>query len=310
MDAFFKDVMAAGQFLACDTPWDQAKVGLFGAPFDGTTSFRPGTRFGPSAMRQVSDSMEDYSPYQDKLVEDALVCDLGDIELPMGDTAMALDLIEDTCRHILEAGKKPAMLGGEHLVTLGTVRALAEKYPDLHILHFDAHTDLRDDFLGVELSHATVIKKCWDILGDGRIHSFGIRSGLREEFVFGHDHLDFHPFLIGSRNIGKADKIRTREELIRSYQESIDELARTLKEQGTPLYITLDLDVFDPGIMPGTGTLEAGGLSFLEVLDLLFRVEGTHLVGFDINELSPPYDPTGQSTALALKLLREMLLLL
>lgn len=310
MDTFFKDVMAAGQFMACDTPWDQARVGLFGAPFDGTTSFRPGTRFGPSAMRQVSDSMEDYSPYQDKHVQDAFVRDLGDIELPIGDTAMALDLIEDTCRHILEAGKKPAMLGGEHLVTLGTVRALAEKYPDLHILHFDAHTDLRDDFLGVELSHATVIKKCWDILGDGRIHSFGIRSGLREEFVFGHDHLDFHPFLIGSRNIGKADKIRTREELIRSYQESIDELARTLKARSIPLYITLDLDVFDPGIMPGTGTLEAGGLSFLEVLDLLLRLEGTHLVGFDMNELSPPYDPTGQSTALALKLLREMLLLL
>jgi agmatinase len=310
MDSFFINTMASGQFLACDTPWDQAKVGLFGAPFDGTTSFRPGTRFGPSAMRQVSDSMEDYSPYQDKHVEDALVCDLGDIELPIGNTAMALDLIEDSCRHILEAGKKPAMLGGEHLVTLATVRALAEKYPDLHIIHFDAHTDLRDEFLGVELSHATVIKKCWEILGDGRIHSFGIRSGLREEFVFGQKHLDFHPFLVGPGKISQGSKAQSREEIILSYQEVMDELARTFKNKVTPVYITLDLDVFDPGIMPGTGTLEAGGLSFLEVLDLLFRMEGTNLVGFDINELSPPYDPTGQSTALALKLLREMLLLL
>ena len=170
------------QFIGCDKPFDDAKVVIFGAPYDSTTSFRPGTRFGPAAMRAESFGIETYSMLQDRdLVDDTSVFDSGDLELPFGAPDRALDMIEARSLEIVDAGKIPFLLGGEHLVTLGSVRAVAKRYPNLRIVHFDAHADLRDDYLGVKLSHACVIRRCHDILGDGRIFQFGIRSGTRDE---------------------------------------------------------------------------------------------------------------------------------
>lgn len=272
-------------FIGCDADFAAADVVLFGAPFDSTTSNRPGTRFGPRQMRLESDGLETYSPYQDRDLADIAVCDSGDIELPFGDSKAALELIEERAATILAAGKLPLMIGGEHLVTLGAFKAAYAKYPDLHIVHFDAHTDLRDEYLGVKLSHASVIRRCWDIVGDRRIWQFGIRSGDKPEFYWareGHTHL--HKF-------------------------DFDGLAKAIAAIGDkPIYFTIDLDVLDPAYFPGTGTPEAGGVDFHALLAAIQTVCRGRVVAADINELSPMLDPTGISTAIAGKVLRELLL--
>jgi agmatinase len=271
-------------FLGCDKEFDEARIVIFGAPFDSTTSYRPGTRFASRTMRAESYGLETYSPYQDLDLEDAAVFDGGDLELCFGDTNLALDDITAFTKEILDSSKLPLMIGGEHLVTLGAVRAVAEKYPDLHIIHFDAHADLRDDYLGAKLSHATVLHRVWDIVGDGRIFQFGIRSGERAEFSWGKEHVCTHKFDF----------------------EGLEQVIEQLK--GKPVYFTLDLDVLDPSVFPGTGTPEAGGVSFIQLLEAILKVGDLNIVGCDINELSPLLDASGASTAVALKVLRELLL--
>lgn len=276
-------------FFALNCSYEDAKAVLFGAPFDGTTSFRPGTRFGPSAMRNESIGLESFSPYQDKDLEDAPICDSGDLDLPFGDAEAALDLIEEETRKILSDGKLPIMLGGEHLVSLGAFRAVAEKYPDVVVIHFDAHCDLREDYIGSKLSHACVLRRIHDIVGDGRIYQFGIRSGTKEEFAFAKDHTKMERFTA----------------------ENLDEVLTLLglSEKPVPVYLTIDLDVLDPSVFPGTGTPEAGGLSFEKLRERLMLFKDVNLVGLDLVELSPPYDPSGCSTAVALKILRELLIM-
>lgn len=271
-------------FLGCDKEYHESRAVLFGAPFDSTTSYRPGTRFASAAIRKESYGIETYSPYQDRDLEDISVFDGGDLELPFGSPDAALFSIKHFTKQILADDKLPFMIGGEHLVTLGAVEAVWEKYPDLHLLHFDAHTDLRDEYLGVEKSHATVIRRCHDFLGDNRIFQFGIRSGERAEFQWAKEHTYLHKF-----NFETLDKV-------------VEQL------QGKPVYFTLDLDVLDPSEFPGTGTPEAGGVSFFELMDALQLVSKLDIVGMDMNELSPPYDQSGISTALACKMVRELLL--
>ena len=275
-------------FIGCDAPFEDAKIVLFGAPFDSTTSFRPGARFGSAAMRHESFGIETWSPYQQKELTDYAVFDSGDLELCFGSAEMALADIETRAAEILDAGKLPLLLGGEHLVTLGSVRAVAKKYPDLHIIHFDAHADLRDDYLGAKLSHACVIRRCHELLGDGRIHQFCIRSGDKSEFEFAKSHTEMHLF--------SFDGLR----------ECCDKLAAAK----LPVYFTIDLDCLDPSCFPGTGTPEAGGVSFLQLLDAILTVAKTNVVAADVNELAPMLDPSGVSTAMACKVLRELLLAL
>lgn len=275
-------------FIGCDAPYEEAKIVLFGAPFDSTTSFRPGTRFGSAAMRHESFGLETYSPYQDADVTDYSIFDSGDLEICFGSATKALADIKERASIILKDGKLPLLIGGEHLVTLGAVEAVLEKYPNLHIIHFDAHTDLRDDYLGAKLSHACVIRRCHDLVGDGRIHQFCIRSGEREEFSFARKHTDFHPFSF----------------------EGLKDTVLKLQEEKVPVYFTIDLDCLDPGVFPGTGTPEAGGVSFLDLLNAIQLVSTTNVVAADVNELAPNLDPTGVSTATACKVLRELLLAL
>ena len=274
-------------FIGTIPAYSESDLVLFGAPYDSTTSFRPGTRFGPAAMRSESFGIETYSPYQDRDLEDVRVHDAGDLELPFGAPDRALDMIEEKAAAILADGKVPFLLGGEHLVTLGSVRAAAKRFPDLRIIHFDAHADLREDYLGVTLSHACVIRRCHDLLGDGRIWQFGIRSGTREEFAFMREgHVVTEPFTLKT-------------------------LPQVSFPEGTPVYLTVDMDVLDPSEFPGTGTQEAGGVRFAELLAALRDVMARfRVVALDNVELSPPLDPTGRSTALACKLLREELLAL
>lgn len=271
-------------FIGCDAEYEDASLVLFGAPFDSTTSYRPGARFGSSAIRHESYGLETYSPYQDEDLEDYSIFDSGDLELCFGSSKAALSDIEACASEILSDGKLPLLLGGEHLVTLGAVRAALQKYPDLHIMHFDAHTDLRDDYLGATLSHACVIRRCHDLIGDGKIHQFCIRSGEREEFRFAKEHTDLHKF-------------------------NFEGLAESLRAIGdAPVYFTIDLDCLDPGAFPGTGTPEAGGVSFLELLSAIELVSKSNVVAMDLNELSPMLDASGASTALACKVTRELML--
>ena len=273
-------------FVGCDAAYEDANAVLFGAPFDSTTSFRPGARFGPSAMRHESFGLETYSPYQDADLTDCAVFDSGDLELCFGSAEAALTDIEARAETILADGKLPILLGGEHLVTLGSFRAVAKRYPDVHMIHFDAHADLRGDYLGVKLSHACVLRRCHELVGDGKIHQFCIRSGDRAEFRFAAEHTDLHPLTL----------------------EGLEETVEALKKANTPVYFTIDLDCLDPAVFPGTGTSEAGGITFLQLLDAIRTVAGCHIVGADINELAPMLDPTGVSTATACKVLRELLL--
>ena len=273
-------------FIGCDGDYDYAQIVLFGAPFDSTTSFRPGARFGSSAIRHESFGLETYSPYQDKDLTDIKVFDCGDLELCFGSAEAALKDIEEKAGEILFDGKMPFLIGGEHLVTLGAVRAVAERYPNLHIIHFDAHADLRDDYLGAQLSHACVMRRCHELTGDGRIHQFCIRSGDRAEFAFAKAHTDMHKFSF----------------------DGLKELTEKLAEEHTPVYLTIDLDCLDPALFCGTGTPEAGGVSFTELLDAILTVSKTNIVGADVNELAPMLDASGASTAAACKVVREMLL--
>jgi len=273
-------------FIACDAEYDESKIVIFGAPFDSTTSYRPGTRFGSSAIRNESFGIETFSPYTDRDLLDTKIFDAGDLELCMGSSELALKDIEEFTDKVLEDGKIPFMIGGEHLVTLGSVRSVFRKYPDLHIIHFDAHADLRDDYLGVKLSHACVLHRCHDLVGDGKIFQFGIRSGDREEFRWGKDHVYTNRFNF----------------------DTLEDVVTKLK--GKPVYFTLDLDVLDPSVFPGTGTPEADGVSFRDLINAVKLVSELDIVGLDMNELCPVYDQSGASTALACKLLREILLMI
>lgn len=275
-------------FIGCDSEYDEANIVLYGAPFDSTTSYRPGARFGSSAIRHESFGLETYSPYQDADITDYKIFDSGDIELSFGSAESALEAIEERADTIFSDNKLPLLIGGEHLVTLGAVRAAVKKYPDLHIVHFDAHADLRDDYLGVKLSHACVIRRCHELVGDGHIHQFCIRSGEREEFRFAAQHTDMHALSL----------------------DGLNTIVNMLKKSNVPVYFTIDLDCLDPACFPGTGTPEAGGISFLQLLDAIKNVCTANVIGADINELAPMLDNSGASTAMACKVLRELLLAL
>lgn len=274
-------------FIGCESSFEESSTVLFGIPFDGTTSFRPGTRFAMQAIRTDSFGLESYSPYLDRDLEDVAIFDGGDLDLPFGNTERVLSDISEYTKAVLANDKKFLMVGGEHLVSLPTIQAAYEKYPELHVIHIDAHTDLREDYLGEKLSHASVIRRCHDFLGDNRIFQFGIRSGLKEEFEWAKEHTYMERFSI----------------------DTVKEVVQQLKD--VPVYVTIDLDVLDPGVFPGTGTPEPGGITYKELLTGIAALQDLNqLVAADVVELSPPYDHTGASTAMACKTVREMLLTL
>lgn len=274
-------------FIGCEAAKEEAEIVLFGAPYDGTSSFRPGSRFAASRIRIDSYGLETYSPYLNLDLEDRQVHDAGDLNFTFGNRDLVLQNISEFTKGIFQNNQKPLMIGGEHLVTLPAVEAAYEKYPDLVVFHFDAHTDLRKDYMGEKYSHATVIKNCWEFLGDGRIFQFGIRSGLKEEFEWANEG---HTFL----NKFGFDRL--------------DEAIQMVKDK--PVYLTIDLDILDPSIFPGTGTPEPGGISFTDMMTIIGKLLGLNIVGADVVELAPDYDSTGVSTAVASKIIREVMLIL
>ncbi len=281
-------IVKYSRYEGCTATFEEAEVVLVGAGFDGTSTYRPGSRFAPQALRSETVlAQEDYSPYLKRDLRDKPVHDLGDIDIAFGNKEETLRRIESASRFILESGKKPFFLGGEHLITLPIIRPFIEKYPDLHIIQFDAHLDLMDKLFGDHLSHGTVMRRIIDILPEPyRVYQVGIRSGSKEEFLFAESNTRLFPF----------DHFE--------FLKNVDEL------KGKPIYLSIDLDVFDPSLIPGTGTPEAGGLFFHHFVELLNVLDELHIVGGDMVELAPQIDPTNVSTIIASKILRELLLIL
>jgi agmatinase len=267
------------KFLAADRSYEDSRVVVVGCPLDATSTFRSGSRFGPQALRQVSWNLETYSPMFDRDLDEIPICDLGDVELPPGNVEVALSLISRCIGTISADGKFPVAVGGEHLISLATVRELARHHPNLMVVQVDAHTDLRNEYLGEALSHATVMRRIVDVVGENALCQVAIRSGTREEFQ--------HAARIGS--LCDPDQVR----------DKID---------GRPVYLTVDLDVLDPAVAPGVSTPEPGGLAYHELASLLARFEGLPLVGCDLVELCPPFDISQQSAIAASKLVRDLIL--
>ena len=271
-------------FISANASFQESRAVILGCPFDGSASFRPGARFGPAAIRKASWGIETFSPYCQQDLTQLSVHDMGDLELPLGEKKKALDLIRRGLHQILSHDKFPILLGGDHLITLPAVEQILQVHPNLHLLHIDAHADLREEYLGEVLSHSTVMRKIVDRLGQGRLMQIGLRSGTEEEF-------------------GLAKEMRS---VVPFDQRSLRSMVRHLKNQ--PVYVTLDLDVIDPSLLPGVGTPEPGGLTFQEFLSLLKELRPLHVIGFDLVELTPDYDPTQISAVTSAVILREMIL--
>ena len=268
-------------WMGANKDYDSSNVVMLGLPFDGTVSYRSGSRFAPEQIRLASWGLEEYSPYFDKHLEDCNFYDAGDLEFPLGNTIKTLDVIEQNVLDIYKDGKKVFGIGGEHLVTLPEIKAVSKFVDNLAIVHFDAHTDLREEYMGEKLSHSAVIRHCGEIVGFENIKQIGIRSGMKEEFEL-------------------MQKYNTR-----AYKHSDLDV---LKNKN--IFVTVDLDVLDTSIMPGTGTPEVGGMSFNELIDWFKYLKQCKIIGADVVELAPDYDASGASTAVATKVIRELLMII
>lgn len=284
----FDEAYQGNTFIKSHQNFEESKAVLYGMPMDWTVSFRPGSRFGPTRIREVSVGLEEYSPYLDRDLADVKYFDAGDIPLPFGNPQKSLDMIEEFVDKVLDEGKFPLGMGGEHLVSWGVFQAMYKKYPDLAIIHMDAHTDLRDEYEGEPLSHSTPIKKVANLIGPKNVYSFGIRSGMKEEFEWAKE--------VGM-HISKFDVL-----------EPLKEILPTLA--GRPVYVTIDIDVLDPAHAPGTGTVDAGGITSKELLASIHEIARSevNVVGADLVEVAPIYDPSEQTANTASKLIREMIL--
>ena len=270
--------------ISASASFEKSQGVILGCPYDGSASFRPGARFGPSAIRRASWGIETFSPYFQRDLSQCSIHDMGDLELPLGEKKISLGLIRKALGKILSGRKLPIILGGDHLITLPIIEEILPLYPQLYIIHIDAHTDLREEYLGEFLSHCTVMRRLIERLGEGRLFQIGIRSGTEDEFKL-------------------ARKIKS---IISLEPASLNSMIRRLRNK--PVYITLDLDVIDPSLLPGVGTPEPGGFTFQEFISLLKKLQTLHVIGFDIVELTPDYDPTQVSSITASVILREMIL--
>jgi len=288
MVQMLKEYRSSNRFMGSRECYDESDVIMVGAPMDYSVSYRPGARFAPQKIREVSYAIEEYSPYVDRDLSEVRFFDVGDLELPMGNIVSSLEIIQQAAREVLEDGKKPIFLGGDHLITYPVVKEVYEKYGDqLRLLHFDAHADLREEYLGERNSHASVIRLCSQFLPSKNIFQFGIRSGTREEFKWAGENLNFYPF-----------------EVLQPLKEVIDVL------KPYPVYITLDIDVVDPAYACGTGTPEPGGCMPHEIFQAFRAMKGLNIVGMDLVEVNPVYDTAGVTSILAAKIIREAMLII
>ena len=284
----FDEAYSGNVFIGSHPHYEESKAVLYGMPMDWTVSYRPGSRFGPARIREVSIGLEEYSPYLDRELEEVKYFDAGDIPLPFGNPQRSIEIIEKYITELLGDNKFPLGMGGEHLVSWPVMKAMYKKYPDLAIIHMDAHTDLRTEYEGEALSHSTPIRKVAELIGPENVYSFGIRSGMKEEFQWAKEN---------GMYIAKF-------EVLEPLKEILPKLA------GRPVYVTIDIDVLDPAHAPGTGTVDCGGITSKELLASIHEIARSEVkvVGGDLVEVAPIYDSSEQTANTASKLIREMLL--
>ena len=277
-------------FMGAQKNIDQCKVALLGVPYDGTCCFRPGSRFGPSTVREDSYGIETYCPQLNLDLEDIKYADLGSLDVPIGDAKLIINNVKNATDILLRNNLKPLFIGGEHSITSGVIQSIITKQPELIMIQLDAHADLRDEWLGSKFSHACSMKRCLEILPSKKIFQIGIRSGTKSEFI------DMN----NSKRLIKhtsGENAKYLEEVLKSFK-------------GKPIYLTCDLDWFDPSIMPGTGTPEPGGYFWGDFASIIDVIKSHNLIGADVVELSPKFDNSGISSVLAAKVIRSLIMLL
>ena len=268
-------------WMAQNPDYNTSNIVMLGLPFDGTCSYRPGSRFAPERLRIASWGLEDYSPDYDKHLDNVFFYDAGELEFPLGNTQKSMDLIEKNAHIIFTDNKKYLGIGGEHLVTYPALKACVEKYPEVAVIHFDAHTDLREDYLGEKLSHASVMRRIGETIGFENIKQIGIRSGLKEEF-----------------------------ELMKKYNTLVHHSKDLDSFKNRKIFLTIDVDVLDPAYMLGTGTPEPNGLTYRELAEWIYYLKDFDIVGADVVELAPDYDKSEVSTAVVTKIIRDVLMIM
>ncbi len=278
--------MDTGLFLGAKPAQERGEAALVGVPFDGTSSFRPGSRFGPRAIREGSHSLETFGPYLDRDLTSMDYVDLGDLEVAPGAVERMIESVADAVAEIHDRDMRPILLGGEHTIAIGAIMKMVERYPNLVVLQLDAHADFKDEYLGESISHATTMRRVVDFISPDRLYRLGMRSGTRDEFV------------------------KTGIELPLGHEGGVLDVEKLLKSipRDAPLYVTLDLDVFDPSLMPGVGNPEPNGLTYREFIHLIHGLVWHKLVGFDVVELTPQYDPSGESAIVAATAVRDLML--
>ncbi len=287
IDEFFND---GGVFMGAKEKSENCTVGLYGVTYDGTTSFRPGTRFGPSAIREVSNGIETFCPQLNMDLEDLFFCDLGSLKIPTGAPEPIVEAVKNITHKLLNSNMKPLLLGGEHSITSGAVAATATFYSDLILIQLDAHADLREEWLGNKHSHACAMRRCLEVLPSKTLYQVAIRSGTKQEF----------------EEINNQNRL-----VLHNSGKSASDLNRKLQQhREQPIYLTVDLDWFDPSVMPGTGTPEPGGFFWNDFASIVEVLRNYNLVAADIVELSPLLDHSGISSVLAAKVTRSLLMLL
>ena len=275
-------------FMGAKRNPDNCSIGIFGVNYDGTCSYKSGARFGPNAIRQVSTCLETFCPRLGKDLEDFNYVDFGSLEINTNDSKSVIDSVKLATNYLMSRSLAPIMIGGEHSITRGAIEALVNKYPDLILIQLDAHADLRNSYMGNKHSHACTMQRCLDVLPKQKILQVGIRSGTKEEFKL----------------------MREKNQLVNFFPgENTQELKKAfLPYANSPIYLTIDLDWFDPSLLPGTGTPEPGGFFWNDFEVILKTLKNFRIVASDIVELSPEIDSSGVSSIVAAKVLRSLIM--
>ena len=279
-------IPAEPRFIACRASLPDARIILFGIPFEGRVNLRRGADRGPRELRLASDSIETYSPFLGRDLEDLALADLGDCELGDGAPREQLTRAREEIRRFWRPGLRPVTLGGDHTATLPVIEVLAPAIPDLRILQLDAHPDLREEFLGERYNYASAMARVMDVVAPERVFQVGMRTGAREEFQ------RKAPHLFPAHRIHPVEAVRGLLPELRAH----------------PLYVTIDVDVLDPSEAPGTGAPEPCGITAAELVEIVRLLAPCRIVGTDLMEVAPAWDPSGRTGITASWILREAIL--
>jgi agmatinase len=270
--------------------YEKADYVVIGVPFDVTSTYRTGARFGPSAIRQASLNIETFSFRTGIDVENLKLHDLGDLTVST-DTTKTLETLELVIKDVVAAGRTPVTIGGEHTITLGIARGLGNRVSKTALVSFDAHLDLRDEFLGLKLSHTTFMRRMNEQVKPARIFEVGTRAVCKEELEY-------------AKKAGI--EFITTQQIRKQGSEKIATGLKTKLAKYENVYLSIDMDVLDPAYVPAVQNPEADGLEMHILLDVLGSMCDKRIVGFDVLEIAPNYDQ-GVSAIQAAKLIFEVL---